>query len=126
MGMKPSYSVGVGSIPGLNSTGDWTDSEYCVVEADEYVTDPTAVKNGQPITPRFSYLQPYVIVCTSLAFDHPDVYQDFDHTKTTFMSFFQNIQPNGYLIINAEDDELQKIAQIIKDKRTYILWANKR
>jgi UDP-N-acetylmuramate--alanine ligase len=101
---KASYSVGVGNIPGLEKTAQWDkDSEYFIAEADEYVTDPSAIQRGEPITPRFSFLQPYITVCTNLKFDHPDVYEDFEQTKEIFFQFFNQISPEGKLIINFND-----------------------
>ncbi len=99
-----SFAVGVGNIPGLNKTAQWnTDSEYFIAEADEYVTDPSAPKRGEAITPRFSYLKPHITVCTNLKFDHPDVYEDFEHTKEVFFSFFNQISSNGTLVMNVAD-----------------------
>ncbi len=99
-----SYAVGVGNIPGLEKTAQWSEnSEYFIAEADEYVTDPSAPKHGEKITPRFSFLHPHVTVCTNLKFDHPDVYQDFEHTKEVFYEFFEQIDPNGILVINQAD-----------------------
>lgn len=106
---NPSFSVGVGNIPGLEKTGAWTTSDYCVAEADEYVIDPNASQKGLEITPRFSFLKPFVTVCTNLRYDHPDVYKNFDHTKETFKKFF--LQTNGYLVINADDQELLNLAK---------------
>jgi UDP-N-acetylmuramate--alanine ligase len=110
IGQNPSFSVGVGNIPGLEKTGAWTDSKYCVVEADEYVIDPHAPEKGEDIIPRFSFLKPFINVCTNLRYDHPDVYKDFDHTKEVFKKFFEQTDDNGYLVINADDEELLKIA----------------
>jgi UDP-N-acetylmuramate--alanine ligase len=99
-----SFAVGVGNIPGLEKTAQWNkDSEFFIAEADEYVTDPSAPKRDEEITPRFSFLTPFATVCTNLKFDHPDVYKDFEHTKDVFFSFFNQINPDGYLIINYED-----------------------
>ncbi len=95
----PSFSVGVGNIPGLEKTGAWRASgHHFVVEADEYVTNPTAVLAGEFGTPRFSYLKPNCIVATNITFDHPDVYADFEHTKSTFAGFFSKLPQNGHLI----------------------------
>jgi UDP-N-acetylmuramate--alanine ligase len=75
---QPSYAIGVGKIPGLAKTGQWqADNAYFVAEADEYVTDPHATTRGEKITPRFSYLRPFITVCTNLRYDHPDVYKNF-------------------------------------------------
>lgn len=103
-GKKPSFSVGVGKIIGMEKTGAWSEeSEYFVAEADEYVTDPTAPSRGEPITPRFSYMQPFITVCTNFAFDHPDVYGTIDDTKAAYKSFFDQIKPGGTLVVNAND-----------------------
>lgn len=109
-----SYSIGVGNIPGLNKTGQWrADSHYFVAEADEYVTNPEEIKEGEPLQPRFSYLHPLVTVCTNLKFDHPDAYQNFDQTQQTFKEFFNQINLSGTLVINADDENLVKLAEIV-------------
>jgi UDP-N-acetylmuramate--alanine ligase len=104
IGQDPSFSVGVGNIPGLSKTGRWNpQSEFFVAEADEYVINPAARANGEAITPRFSFLQPFITVCTNLEFDHPDVYDSFEHTKQVFFKFFTQIKYGGALIYNSDD-----------------------
>jgi UDP-N-acetylmuramate--alanine ligase len=106
-GRQPSYSVGVGSIIGLPATGRWQDeSEFFVAEADEYVIDPHAPAKGEPITPRFSFMKPYVTVCTNLLFDHPDVYQNPEHTYQVFNTFFTQIKAGGTLLTNQANHQL--------------------
>lgn len=105
-GAEPSFAVGVGNIPGLDKTACWdTDTDIFVAEADEYATDPSAPQRNEEITPRFSFLKPFITVCTNLKFDHPDVYKDFDHTKSVFFKFFNQINNNGFLILNYKDLE---------------------
>jgi len=107
-----SFSVGVGDIINLNKTGQWTkNSDFFIAEADEYVTDPLAVQHGEEITPRFSYLKPYITVCNSLKYDHPDVYRDYQHTKEVFAEFFGQIKDNGFLIFNSDNYDLAQIAR---------------
>lgn len=104
VGAEPSFAVGVGNIPGLDKTARWdTDTNIFVAEADEYVTDTSAPLRNEEITPRFSFLKPFITVCTNLKFDHPDVYKNFDHTKAVFFKFFNQINNNGFLIINYKD-----------------------
>lgn len=104
LGHDPSYSVGVGSIIGLEKTGRFTaNSTYFVAEADEYVTNPQEVQRGAAPEPRFSYLHPFCTVCTNLSYDHPDVYSNFDQTKEAFTDFFSQIKPGGVLILNHKD-----------------------
>lgn len=103
LGQNPSFSVGVGNIPGLNKTGRWSEqSDWFVTEADEYVIDPSAPKRGEPITPRFSFLKPFATVCTNLEYDHPDVYTSFDQTKAEYRKFFEQIKEGGVLVINQD------------------------
>jgi UDP-N-acetylmuramate--alanine ligase len=114
-GVNPSFSVGVGNIPGLEKTGQWADkSEYFVAEADEYVIDPSAPSQGKEITPRFSFMKPFVTVCTNIKFDHTDVYKDFEHTKHTYRTFFGNLKEGGTLVMNSDD---QQIIEEMEDKQ---------
>jgi len=101
---EPSFAVGVGDIAGLNKTAQWdSETDVFVVEADEYVTDPNAPAKHQEITPRFSFLNPFITICTNIKYDHPDVYRDFNHTKQVFQKFFNQIDTSGYLILNHQD-----------------------
>lgn len=110
-GRSPAFAIGVGNIPGLDKTGALpATSTIFVAEADEYVTDPSAPGKGEPITPRFSFLKPFVTVCTNLKFDHPDVYTDFDHTQRVFADFFSQIKKDGTLVVNADDESLMTLA----------------
>lgn len=115
---NPSFSVGVGNIPSLEKTGAWRgDSNFFVAEADEYVVDPAAPDKNEEIVPRFSFLFPQITVCTNLAFDHPDVYRDFDHTKHVYKKFFENLRENGTLIFNADNEALVTLVNNLKNER---------
>lgn len=120
-----SFSVGVGEILGLNKSGEWNNqSNYFIAEADEYAIDPNAKKKGLEIIPRFSFLKPAIVVCSNLSFDHPDIYSDFTATKNTFKKFFLQIKKNGSLIINADNEELLKLSQEVKEQRADINIVN--
>jgi UDP-N-acetylmuramate--alanine ligase len=107
-----SFSVGVGNIIGLNKTGHWaTESEYFCKLMN------TSLILSKPPVPRFSFLQPNVIVCTNLQFDHPDVYENFEMTKQTFLKFFLQLKAGGILIINGDDENLIELSQSIKRHR---------
>ena len=112
LGKPQAFQVGVGKINGLDYTGYWSDeARFFIAEADEYAQNPQAVKKGQKPIARFSYLKPNITIVTNLKFDHPDVYQDFNQTKTTFLEFFKQIKPDGYLIYNQHDQQLAHLAQ---------------
>lgn len=124
-GVKSSFSVGVGNIVDLNKTGQWSQaSEYFIAEADEYVTNPEEVARGGQIVPRFSYLQPFITVCTNLKYDHPDVYRDFNHTKQVFKDFFTQIKENGYLVVNSDDHELMSIINKLTSRKIITYGTN--
>lgn len=101
------YTVGVGNIAGLDRTGHMLshrdESSIFVAEADEYACEP-----GFDSRSRFSFLEPEVIVCTNLAFDHPDVFSSFEETKDRYAEFFSklNKKDHALLVINADDQEL--------------------
>jgi len=108
----PSFSVGVGNVLNIRKTGRYVaDSEFFVAEADEYVKDP-----GRDNTPRFLSQHPEVIVCTNVAFDHPDVYKTFEDTKRAYATFFSSLPSNGTLVINGEDQELIQLAKTMQVK----------
>lgn len=86
----PSFAVGVGDIIGLNRAGKWGGGHHFVAEADEYATDPGAVKNGLPLIPRFHYLTPKITVITHIVYDHPDVYANFEQTKDIFTHWIES------------------------------------
>ncbi len=124
-GKKPSFSVGVGNVLNLGLTGRYVqDSEFFVAEADEYVKDP-----GHDNTPRFMAQKPEVIVCTNIAFDHPDVYATFEDTKKAYQAFFASLPEQGSLVYNGEDVELSALAQqtqtkhVDVSKKTEAMWS---
>lgn len=105
-GLNPSYAIGVGDIPNLGQSAHLNDqSDWLVVEADEYVADAKL----DP-TPRFLYLRPQHLICSSLTFDHPDVYQSSAETSQVFSKLFSYLNSNSWLVINGDDDGLQKLA----------------
>lgn len=121
----PSYAVGVGEIIGLPRTGRWSNQgKHFVVEADEYAENPQAVANGETLIPRFQYLQPTIIICTNLQFDHPDVYQDEQATEAVFLKFFRRLKENGTLIWNGDDPKLGKLIVTLQRERTDIRYLS--
>lgn len=114
-----SYAVGVGEIIGLERIGQFLPtSDFFIAEADEYVADPVAaqaaIAKGEPIRPRFSYLEPQIVICSNLHFDHPDVYRDLAHTKQVYLDFFRQIKTGGTLIYNGDDKNLLELVDILR------------
>ena len=115
---QPSYLVGVGEILNLPQTGKWVaDGKDFIVEADEYAENPVARTPGEAVVPKFHYLDPTIIICTNLQFDHPDVYASFESTQQAFYTFFLQIRQNGTLIWNADDSNLSQLVQQLRSTR---------
>jgi UDP-N-acetylmuramate--alanine ligase len=104
-GFEPSYSVGVGTIPNLGTSGQWQSGEWFVVEGDEYVADPTLPQ----VTPRFLYLQPTVALCTGVAYDHPDVYDSWEDTIAAFSTLWQRLPARGCLVVPEHEPGVEAV-----------------
>lgn len=116
VGASPSFAVGVGNVSGLGVPGKFTrDSSWFVSEADEYAVDPQVDKR-----PRFTFLNPKIIVCTNLKYDHPDVYASFEDTKRTFLEFFNRLPDDGTLILNGDDEALMSLRESLTTKANVI------
>lgn len=114
LGVKPSYMIGSSNFDGFPG-GDYNSNDYFVVEADEYGVNPPF-----DLTPKFHLLNPDYILCTNIDYDHPDVYQNLNDTKKTFLKFF--LKHNHFdatapklssskLFFCSDDENLMSIAQ---------------
>lgn len=114
-----SYAVGVGEIIGLERTGKYLpEKPFFIVEADEYVEDPSIKSDS--IVPRMSFLRPEIIICSNLKFDHPDVYRDFAHTQSVYQEFFLSLPVGGSLIYYGDDVNLTALVAKVKKQRSDI------
>lgn len=83
LGKHPSYLIGSSSfndVPG----SDFDGRDYFVIEADEYGMNPPHDRR-----PKFHFLHTTYALCTTIGFDHPDVYESIEDTKKAFVEFFQ-------------------------------------
>lgn len=81
-----------------------------VIEADEYLTSPLDLRS------KFLHYHPHIAIISGIAWDHINVFPTFDEYLETFRKFILSIQPNGYLIYNAEDEELVKMVDELQPK----------
>lgn len=104
---NPSYAIGVGKIFPLGMPGKYSlQSPTFICEADEFAVSP-GVNNA----PRFSFLNPKVIVVTNIEHDHPDIYPTIEDTKKTFLEFFNKIPQDGLLVASIDN---QNVKELIK------------
>ena len=100
LGKNPGFLIGAPPFEG-GGGGKITDSDYFVVEADEYGVNPPIDKSS-----KFLFLHPQYVLCTNIDFDHPDVYDNLEMTKKTFSQFFSQAQN---LIVCGDDPVIRSL-----------------
>lgn len=99
----PTFAVGA-IVAATGTNAEPGNGEHFVVEADEFDRS-------------FHGLFPNVAIITSVAFDHPDIYDDQDDYDESFVEFVRNIKPNGTLIIAGDDEGSQRVIQNVNALR---------
>ncbi|AEB27467.1 UDP-N-acetylmuramate:L-alanyl-gamma-D-glutamyl- meso-diaminopimelate ligase [Francisella cf. novicida Fx1] len=101
-GLNPSFLVGgVSSDFGVSSR--YTDSEYFVIEADEY---DTAFFDKRS---KLIHYDPSIFVINNIEFDHADIFKDIDAIFWQFHQLLRKMPSTAKIIYNAKDDNVQKI-----------------
>ena len=104
LGIKFDYMVGA-SIMGYEAmTGLDEGSQIAVFEGDEYLT--SAIDRR----PKFHLYMPDIAVLNGIAWDHMNVYPDFENYIDQFRIFVEKISEDGILIYFDGDQEVRKIA----------------
>jgi UDP-N-acetylmuramate: L-alanyl-gamma-D-glutamyl-meso-diaminopimelate ligase len=98
-GLNPSYLIG-GIPTNLGQGARFTDSEWFIIEGDEY---DTAFFDKRS---KFVHYLPEVGIINNLEFDHADIFPDLDSIKTSFRHFIRLIPRNGLLLGNGDDSSL--------------------
>ncbi len=109
--LKGAHHIGVPDFSGLDG-GMFNGTDYIIVEADEYATNPH-VDN----TPRFAFQHPNILACTNIDFDHPDVYKDLEAVQKVFGEFMlATLNKSGKVVYCGDDPALSKVvAELPKD-----------
>ena len=82
------------------------ESEYFVLEADEY---DTAFFDKRA---KFLLYHPHIVVLNNLEYDHADIYDDIEHIKSQFHKLIRTIPSNGHIILNGEDKNLSSVIKM--------------
>ncbi len=109
--MDPSFLIGTGNISSLGEPGHFGKGKFFVAEADEYSTEPTHDKKV-----KFLWQHPQIAIFTNIEMDHPDLYSSVDQIRNEFLSFANQLPPNGLLIANGDDRELKKLLSEYKGR----------
>ncbi|PYJ08643.1 MAG: UDP-N-acetylmuramate:L-alanyl-gamma-D-glutamyl-meso-diaminopimelate ligase [Verrucomicrobia bacterium] len=98
-GLNPSYLIG-GLANNLGQGARFTDSEWFIIEGDEY---DTAFFDKRS---KFVHYLPEVAVINNLEFDHADIFENLQAIRTSFKHFIRLIPRNGLLLANGDDANL--------------------
>ena len=104
-GLNPSYLIG--GIPNnLGQGARFTDSEWFIIEGDEY---DTAFFDKRS---KFVHYLPEVAIINNLEFDHADIFPNLDAIKTSFKHFIRLVPRNGLLLGNGDDTHLGPLLNV--------------
>lgn len=102
-GLNPGFVIG--GIPGNFDRGArLSDSDYMVLEGDEY---DTAFFDKRS---KFIQYMPEVAVVNNIEFDHADIFDDLAAVKKTFGHMMRLVPGNGLLLINGDDENCLSVA----------------
>ena len=98
-GLNPSFLIG--GIPNnLGQGARFTDSDWFVIEGDEY---DTAFFDKRS---KFVHYLPEAVVINNLEFDHADIFGSLAEIQTSFQRLINIIPRNGLLLANGDEPNL--------------------
>ena len=104
-GLSPSYLVG-GLPINLGQGARFTDSEWFIIEGDEY---DTAFFDKRS---KFVHYLPEVALINNLEFDHADIFDNLAAIQSAFKFFIRLIPRNGLLLANGDDASLAPLLEL--------------
>src|SRR6204780_1664254 len=101
-GLSPSFFIG-GIPTNLGQGARFTDSEWFIIEGDEY---DTAFFDKRS---KFIHYQPEIAIVNNLEFDHADIFENLEAVKKTFSQFIRLVPRNGLLLANGDDPNVASL-----------------
>jgi UDP-N-acetylmuramate: L-alanyl-gamma-D-glutamyl-meso-diaminopimelate ligase len=108
-GLAPSFMVG-GVVQNFGSSFHVTDSDYFIIEGDEY--DTAYFDKG----PKFMHYLPELAIVNNIEFDHADIYHDLDAVKLAFRRLMNLVPGNGKLIAGWDSPHVREVAASMGQK----------
>ena len=102
-GLNPSFLIG-GVAENFGTSFRLTDSNYFVIEADEY--DTAYFDKG----PKMWHYLPDTAIVNNIEFDHADIYRDEEAYKFAFARFINLIPKNGVLVAGWDSPIMRELA----------------
>jgi UDP-N-acetylmuramate: L-alanyl-gamma-D-glutamyl-meso-diaminopimelate ligase len=101
-GLDPTFLIG-GVAQNFGVSFRVTDSEYFIVEGDEY--DTAYFDKG----PKFMHYLPEIGIVNNIEFDHADIYPDLAAVKLAFRRFMNLIPASGRLIAGWDSASVREV-----------------
>ena len=92
-GENPNYLI-AGIPKGFNKSWDLTESDYFVIEADEY---DTAFFDKKP---KFFHYKPDILIINNIEFDHADIYKNIEEIEKNFIELIEGLPKESKIYIN--------------------------
>ncbi len=102
-GMDPSYFTGGLSLS--HDTGALTDTDWSIVEGDEY---QISISDKRP---KFACYAPTHLLLTSVSWDHADLYPTEQAYFDEFKKLVKNISSTGRIVICTDDEGVHKVIE---------------
>ncbi|MEY4385666.1 MAG: hypothetical protein RLY20_949 [Verrucomicrobiota bacterium] len=103
-GLNPSFLIG-GIPANLNQGARFTDSEWFIIEGDEY---DTAFFDKRS---KFIHYLPEVSILNNLEFDHADIFDNLAAVQRTFSHLIRIVPRNGLLLANGDDANIAPLLE---------------
>ena len=132
---KFDYMVGA-RIEGFDTMAKLSDAPVIVIEGDEYLSSPIDRQ------PKFLHYHPHVLLMSGIAWDHVNVYPDFNDYVHQFELLANGLEKASSFIYDETDDLVNKIGSVerlgvkrfpyqalpnrIKDGKTFLVLPNKK
>jgi UDP-N-acetylmuramate: L-alanyl-gamma-D-glutamyl-meso-diaminopimelate ligase len=101
-GLNPTFLIG-GVAQNFGASFRVTDSDYFVIEGDEY--DTAYFDKG----PKFMHYLPEIGIVNNIEFDHADIYADLPAVKLAFRRFMNLVPSNGRLIVGWDNQTVREV-----------------
>jgi UDP-N-acetylmuramate: L-alanyl-gamma-D-glutamyl-meso-diaminopimelate ligase len=105
VGLNPSFLIG-GIPTNLGQGARFTDSEWFIIEGDEY---DTAFFDKRS---KFVHYLPEVVIVNNVEFDHADIFENLGVIQTSFKRLINLVPRNGLLLANGDDDNIASLLNV--------------
>ena len=103
-GLNPNLKIG--GIPlDIGKGGRFTESEFFVIEGDEY---DTAFFDKRS---KFVHYMPEIVVVNNIEFDHADIFNNIEEIKLSFKRMLNIVPENGIVFVNGDDNDAVEVTE---------------